>query len=334
MVRLHPEIAAVAQRFVRVRLTRIDGVDLRRFEFDYDVTWYAFFLNADETIYGRYGGRDARDSEGRLSYKGLRYALERAWEAHQRPPVPQPLPGRPLRAGDFQAAQRHKGCIHCHNINEFRRADEQVAGTWDRTSIWVYPLPENIGLMLDNDQGDLVRRVLPDSAAARAGLRPGDRLVRLNGYSVASFADASYALHKAPWQGTIPLLWQRDGRTLSAQLKLQPGWRKTNLTWRPSMLDLLPAVPFNGEDLTDSHKRELGLSPHQAAFRQTEPVHPDLVRAGIRVGDIVIGVDGTQCNGAMSDLLGHIRRNYLVGDTITVNIVRDGRRVDIRLTLK
>ena len=34
-------------------------MDLRRFEFDFDLTWYAFFLNADETIYGRYGGRDA-----------------------------------------------------------------------------------------------------------------------------------------------------------------------------------------------------------------------------------------------------------------------------------
>ena len=77
-------IADMADKFVRVRLVKIAGMDLRRFEFDRDLNWFAFFLNADETIYGRYGGRDATDAEARLSPKGLRYALERALEAHKR----------------------------------------------------------------------------------------------------------------------------------------------------------------------------------------------------------------------------------------------------------
>lgn len=35
----------------------MNGVDLKQFQFDYDQTWCAFFLNADGTIYGRYGTR-------------------------------------------------------------------------------------------------------------------------------------------------------------------------------------------------------------------------------------------------------------------------------------
>ena len=42
------------------------------FEFDHDLTWYVFLLNADETVYGRYGGGDAASAEARLSLKGLR----------------------------------------------------------------------------------------------------------------------------------------------------------------------------------------------------------------------------------------------------------------------
>ena len=84
---------------MRVRLVKIAGMDLRRFEFDHDLTWYCFFLNADETIYGRYGGRDATDAEARISTKGLRYAMDRALEAHKAPPAPQPLSGKPVRAG-------------------------------------------------------------------------------------------------------------------------------------------------------------------------------------------------------------------------------------------
>src|SRR5205809_384614 len=103
-------------------------MDLRRFEFDYDLTWYVFFLNADETIYGRYGGRDASDAESRISMKGLRYAMDRALEAHQKLPAPQVLSGKSVRAEDYAAAKSHKGCIHCHNINEFRRSDAKAAG--------------------------------------------------------------------------------------------------------------------------------------------------------------------------------------------------------------
>lgn len=334
MVRLPKEIREVAERFIRVRLVKIAGMDLRRFEFDYDVTWYAFFLNAEETIYGRYGGRDASDSEGRLSLAGLRYALERALEKHQQPPPPVRLSGPPLRAEDYPAARRHRGCIHCHNVNEFRRAAEQAAGTWDRDSIWAYPLPENVGIVLHKDQGDWVQAVQPRSPAAEAGLQAGDRLVQLNGYSIASFADASYALHKAPKQGSIPVIWKRGERQFSATLKLPPGWRKTNITWRPSLLDILPSLPVVGDDLTPEEKKALGLPAQQAALRQQERVHESLERIGLRGGDILIGIDGQTFQGPGELLLAYVRRNYLVGDTITLNILRNGQRLHLRYTLK
>ena len=38
------------------------------------------------------------------------------------------------------------GCIHCHQVNEIRRQEAKDAGTWQRYSVWVYPLPENIGV--------------------------------------------------------------------------------------------------------------------------------------------------------------------------------------------
>lgn len=310
-------------------------MDLRRFEFDYDLTWYVFFLNADETIYGRYGGRDAANAEARLSMKGLRFAMGRALEMHRAPPQPpRPQAGRPQRAEDFLAARRHEGCIHCHNVNEFRRADLKAAGRWDRESIWVYPPPENVGIALDVDVGDRIKAIVGGSPAEGAGMRPGDRLVKLNGSPVASFADASYALHKAPREGKVPVSWVRGGEERSATLALPEGWRKTNLTWRPSMLDLLPSLPFAGDDLTDEEKQGLGLPAGRAAFRQDDRVHPTLEAAGVRAGDVVVGFDGAAVEGTIRDLLGYVRRNYLVGDTLIVDVLRGGERVGVRLVLK
>jgi serine protease Do len=315
-------------------LVKIAGVDLRRFEFDFDLTWFVFFLNADETIYGRYGGRDASDPEVRISLKGLRYAMDRALESHKTPSIPQPLAGKSQRAEDYAAASKHRGCIHCHNVNEFRRADLKAEGKWDRTSVWVYPLPENVGVTLDVDAGDLVKSVARDSAAEKAGLKPGDRLAKLNGYSVASFGDAQYALHKAPVKGSIPVSWLRDGKQQTGTLEVADGWRKTNLTWRPSMLDILPSAPFSGEELTEAEKKKLGLDSKRAAIRQDPEVHEKLKNAGVKGGDILIGYDGKAVEGDVSKLFGYVRRNYLVGDELTINLIRDGRRVDLKFLLK
>jgi hypothetical protein len=314
---------------------RIAGADLRLFEFDYDLTWFCFFLNADETIYGRYGGRDASDAHARISLKGLRYALEQALEAHENPPKPTARTGASRRVDDFAAARRFKGgCIHCHNIKEFERNELKAQGKWDRDSIWVYPLPENVGITLDVDHGNLVKRILASSAAAKVGVKPGDLVRSLNNYPVASFADASYGLHKAPVQGSIPITWSRDGKEQSGQLEVAVGWRKTNITWRPSLLDILPALPFSGDDLKPEEKKKLGLGEKRVAFRQDKFVHSTLKAVGIQKDDIIVGIDGKPMDGTMDDFLGYVRRNFLVGDKVTFDVIREGRAVAVEMTLK
>lgn len=318
-----------------MRLVRIAGADLNVFDFDYDLTWFCFFLNADGTVYGRYGGRDASDAHARLSLKGLRFALEQALEAHQNPPAPNPRPEPPRRAEDFAAAKRFRGgCIHCHNVKEFERADRKARGKWDRESIWVYPLPENVGITLDVDRGNLIKSVAADSPAAKAGMTSGDVLKKLNDHPVASFADASYGLHQAPARGTIPVVWLHDGKERSSQLEVAAGWRQTNITWRPSLLDLLPSLPFSGDDLKPEEKKKLGLPAKRLAFRQDKFVHSSLKAVGIQRDDVVVGLDGRPMDGTMDEFLGHVRRHFLVGDQITIDLLRDGKPVALPIVLK
>jgi serine protease Do len=328
----------VANQFVRVRLLKISGVDLNLFDFDYDLTWFAFFLSADERVYGRYGGRDASSADSRLSLAGLKYALQAALDAHRRarPESPPPRADKPLLVEDLPAAKRMRNgeCIHCHQVYEFRRAALKESGKWRREDLWVYPLPENIGLTLELDQGDRLRAVGPDSPAGRAGLRAGDVLRTVNGQHVASFADVQYALHRAPARGRISISWERGGQTRTTVLELPDGWRKTNLTWRPSLLDILPSLTVFGDDLSTEEKKRLGLSAKRLAFRQQEPVHALAKAAGVREGDVIIGIDGQALEMNMLEFLAHVRKNYLVGDRITLNIIRDGNRLDLPYTLR
>jgi serine protease Do len=70
----------VEKQFVCVRLIQTNGLDLNLFQYDYDMSWAAMFLNADLTVYGRYGSRDASgpSSDRLLSVAAFRKAAQRA----------------------------------------------------------------------------------------------------------------------------------------------------------------------------------------------------------------------------------------------------------------
>jgi hypothetical protein len=313
------------------------GVNLDLFAFDYDLTWAGFFLNADEKIYGRFGGRDGEAADKYLTLPALKHAMRAALEAHQKAikdtPAPEAKPGRTVEK--YAAAKRLKAdaCIHCHQVYDFRRADLKAAKKWTLDEVWVYPLPENVGLTLDPQRGDRVKEVREKSAAAKAGLCAGDTLRALNGVPVASFADAQHALHLAPASGRVAVSWERDGKESDGELELSAGWRKTDIAWRTSMWGLEPAAYVHGKDLSAEEKKRLGLSEKALAFRQGDFVPPPSRAAGIRAGDVIVGVDDRSLEMTMRQFNAYVRLTYQVGDKLTYNILRDGKRVDIPLTL-
>lgn len=321
---------------MRVRLLRITGVDLNLFEFDFDLTWAAFFMNADGHVYGRFGGRDAKGADTRNSLAGLHYAMESALKVHRQNPAAKlaAAADMPFFIEKVKTAKAYGGCIHCHQVKEILRQEQMNAGTWVKENIFTYPLPENVGITLESDRGNIVSAVQPGTPAERAGLKPGDLLRTLNKHPVASFADASYGLHKAPKAGAIPIAWQRGGKDFDADLKLAPGWRRTNVTWRPSLLDLLPSLTVYGEDLTAKEKKALGLDDKRLAFRQDPTVHSAAKAMGVQANDIILGIDNQKLDMSMEQFLGHVRRNYLIGEAVTINLMRNGKRVDLSVKLK
>src|SRR5262245_17992120 len=77
-------LAELEKKFVCVRLIQTNPLDLDLFQYDFDMSWAALFLNADRTIYGRYGSRDSGgpNSDGLLSVSAFRKAAQRALALH------------------------------------------------------------------------------------------------------------------------------------------------------------------------------------------------------------------------------------------------------------
>lgn len=338
MARLANPIAPAAQEFILVRQTTLRGVDLDRFDFDYDLTWMGFFLDGDGRELGRYGGRGPESAEGRSSLAGLRRAMLAALARHKaKAGVAPPRPnGRVRTLADYPASGRlsARACAHCHYAYDYRREARQAAGVWTKDELWVYPLPENLGLEMDRSREDVVEHVKPGSSAAAAGLKAGDRIVAAGGRAVASFGELQYALHRAPAEGRLALRYQRGGRERAAEVALAAGWRQTDVSWRWSLRGVGPAPGVRGADLSVKEKRALGLAPSRLAYQQGPFVSREARQDGLRPGDVVVGVGGRMLSLSGRQFVAHVRLNYKVGDRVTYNLLRDGRRADVTLTLR
>ena len=78
-----------------------------------------------------------------------------------------------------------------------------------------------VGFRVQDDQGVVIFRVLPNSPAARAGLRAGDVIKRINGQAVTKDSQVQQAVEAASVGGNMQVEVNRGGRTTT--IAVQPG---------------------------------------------------------------------------------------------------------------
>lgn len=330
------KIENVADKFIKVRLTKIDDVDLNLFAFDFDLTFMVFFLDAGENIYARYGGRCENGPEERMSLVGLRKTMESVLAEHQkqRPRFAPRLDEEPLYIRDVASPRGLGRCIHCHQAKEVLYDQMDRKGKWTNDLAFRFPLPDNLGIQIDREDTNLVVAVEQKSPADHAGIKKGDRIVEVNRVPIHSHGDFQFALDSVPKKGTVGMAWMRDGKSKSGQVKLMPNWRRTDIGWRPSLRKFVAKANVYGKNLTAEEKKELGLDPDQLAFRQNDRLQPAAKKAGVKVGDIIYGVDDKMLKTNAYGFLTYVRGNYLKGESMTLNLFRNGRKKKIKMKLQ
>lgn len=320
-----------------MRVIKANGLDLNLFQFDYDQTWCVVFLNADRTIYGRYGtragGRNQADTH--ISVSGFKKAVQRALDTHRGYPAnKEQLAALTGPKADFATPERiptvqTNDCIHCHQVH-----DSLLRHKWEQkkltaADLFVYPLPEQIGLKMDADDCLVVKRVSDGSPAAKASLRSGDRIVRINGTPLLSQADIQWLLHRSPSNTRIAMTYERDGRIAQTTVSLAGSWKLADLSWRESSWRALRhAVRF--VPLSADKKRHSNIAADSMAFEIKNMYGPrpePLRRAGVKIGDVVIGIGDRTDLVTETQFLVYLRLNYGPGQKIPLTIIRAGKKM-------
>lgn len=357
-----PVVQKLLEEFVCVRIINTNGLDLALFQYDYDQSFAAFFLNADQTIYGRYGTRSHQtESKQDVSVEGFARSLEAALKLHEQYPAnraalsakrgpapkvatPEQFPSLKEKYGPKLAETGNvaASCIHCHQVGEALRRSYRDAGEpIPEQVLFPYPLPNVLGLKMDPQQAARVLEVAAGSAAERDGFHSGDEIVSLAGQPLVSTADIQWVLHNAPTSGELKAEVRRDGQQLALPLTLEQGWRRRgDLSWRATSWDLR-RMAFGGLLLANLSPEELAKAglPADARALRVKHVgqygdHAAAKRAGFQKDDLLVEIDGQAVPASETELLASLVASKRPGQRVPAVVLRGGKRIELELPIQ
>ena len=346
----------------------MNGIDLSRFEFDYDTTWQAFFLDANLNVYSRYGGRDEESAESRLSKESLLTTMREVLEVHQRrrevdraatsdnaaisrqtrqvgprdrrgetdsdfhPPsgestIPEDIPL--LKAA-------HQGCVHCHQIQEYRHLQAFHEKKFSRELLFGFPLPENVGIRFDREHGHKIVEILAGAAAAKAGLTTGDVVTQVDDVPIHSEQDFRWALHRVTTSDQLAVTAVRFGKdmtafeTLRVKLVLSPAWRQTELGWRKSLRSVPLALGFLAYSLGREERRSAKFPEDRLAIKVVSIRGEGLAsNVSLKKGDLIVQLEGNSSRRTFEEFQSDLIRLHAPGDRVQMTVLRDGKSVNL-----
>jgi serine protease Do len=177
---------------------------------------------------------------------------------------------------------------------------------------------------LNAPEGALVAKVEPDSAAARAGIKSGDVILKFDGQPVSDPGSLSALVGMAqPGQVATLDVW-RNGKPMTVKATLANASDKA-----AELADASASVPAKlglaVRPLTSDERSQAGVPAGLLVERASGPA----AEAGIQPGDVVLSADGTAVESV--DQLRNVLRNHK--DAIALLIQRGDQRIFVPVQL-
>jgi S1-C subfamily serine protease len=224
------------------------------------------------------------------------------------------------------------GCVHCHNAHDavlwtLRAANKPIP---DRM-IYYFPMPDLLGFSLDPKERAAVTAVKPGTPAEKAGLKPGDKIAKMEGQPILSIADVQWVLQQAKDGSPVKIEVDRDGQREMISLDLVSGWRsKANFTWREWTWGirhrLLGTEPL--ETTTDGGSQALRVKGFPPDWVKNK--NPSATQ--FQKGDVIVDVDGKTFT-TEAELLAYLMMKKAPGSVADFTVTRGGKKAKVGLKI-
>jgi serine protease Do len=214
-------------------------------------------------------------------------------------------------------------------------------------------------LKLSAERGVVLGKIVPDSPAAKAGLKENDVVTEINGQRVEGAAQFRRMIHEIPAGRSIQLTVWREGRTQSVSATLgksEEGRRAMKMVkptpgtfaFRMPEIPDIPSMEWNGNMLFGGGQPRLGidaedLSGQLGAFFGAPDGEGILVRdvtsgsaaekAGVKAGDVI-----TSLNGERIRTVGELREKLSAkrdekDRTVKLGVLRNKSEISLNVEL-
>lgn len=219
---------------------------------------------------------------------------------------------------------------------------------------------ENVkALKLPSERGALVGKVIPDSPAAKAGLKENDVITEINGQRVEGTAQFRRLIHEIPSGRTAQLTVMRQGssQTINVTLgKMQPGEVHamralgTPGAFAFQMPDLPVVEPLEGlnivrsfgmgqprlgidaEDLRGELGNYFGAPDGEGILVRSVFNDSPAAKAGLKAGDVITGVNGKRVR-TVRELREEMRQSKDESKSLRIGLLRNKAAMTLDLQL-
>lgn len=196
------------------------------------------------------------------------------------------------------------------------------------------------------DEGVEIQSVSPGGGAARAGLRPGDVLLEINGQRLAREANRSSQDKLLSLMGEVKpgervkVRYRRDGKTQDAQVETQ-AMRDHFIAMGPTQMHSMvhpmpPHVAFLRAAGVFGNAELVALTPKLGQYFGTDKGllvvrAPEDERLKLEEGDVILEIDGRMPSSSSHAL--RILGSYQGGEKLRMDILRAKKKMSLEVTV-
>jgi len=186
----------------------------------------------------------------------------------------------------------------------------------------------------ENTKGVIIKEVSEESPAAKAGLKPGDIIVKVNNTDIETSEDLYKTIGKYNAGDTINITYLRDGKTANTKAVLEKNnsfqlgnenqWGMRNFNFS------MPPMPMNPDfNFRPNNKPMLGvqieeLNDNSGVKINDVNTNSPAEKAGLEKGDILTQIDGNAVK-SIEDLKQALNSKK-EGDSVDITYLRNGKK--------